>query len=78
MGNYHICEFCGNLCKQRMNGMCENCEETYRKIRSIVDDNPNTIVLEISNQTGVSVSRILSFVRNGYFIMKEGNIDIQK
>ena len=76
MANYRICEFCGNLCKQRTNRMCENCEETYRKIRSIVEDNPNTIVLEISNQTGVSVSRILSFVRNGYFIMKEGNIDI--
>ncbi|MEF2964802.1 hypothetical protein V3851_03090 [Paenibacillus sp. M1] len=76
MGNYKICDFCGNLYERTNNRMCQSCEEVYRKIRSIVEVKPDTIVLEISNQTGVSVSRILSFVRNGYFVMKEGTIEV--
>lgn len=74
MGNYQICDFCGNLCERTSKKMCKSCEENYLKIRSIVEVYPDTIVLDLSNQTGISVSRILSFVRNGYFTMKEGTI----
>ncbi len=78
MVNYRICDFCGNLYAKRTNQMCENCEKVYLKLRSIVEVYPDTIVLDLSNQTGISVSRILSFVRSGYFIMKEGTIEIHK
>jgi hypothetical protein len=75
MGNYQICDFCGNLYGKTDKKMCQSCEKSYLKIRSIVEVSPNTMVLDLSNQTGISVSRILSFVRNGYFIMKEGTIE---
>ncbi|GGH21443.1 hypothetical protein [Paenibacillus segetis] len=78
MGNYQICDFCGNLTEKNYIKMCADCEEMYNKIRSIVEVHPDTIVLDLSNQTGISVSRILSFVRNGYFTMKEGNVEVRK
>jgi len=72
MGNYQLCDFCGNLHEKRIKKMCQICEDSYIKVRSIVEANPNIMVYELSTQTGISVSRILAFVRNGYFIMKEG------
>ncbi|GIP55372.1 MULTISPECIES: hypothetical protein [Paenibacillus] len=77
MGNYRICDFCGNLYERSESRMCQSCETTYKKIRSIVEARPDTIVLDISNQTGISVSRILSFVKNGYFSMREGTIEVK-
>ncbi|MFD1956812.1 hypothetical protein ACFSL6_22195 [Paenibacillus thailandensis] len=79
MGNYHICAFCGNLHeKTNYHNMCKSCEEMYHKIRDVVVAYPDTIVLEVSNLTGISVSRILSFVKNGYFRMTEGTIEVLK
>lgn len=78
MGNYRICNYCGNLYEVKIKSMCSSCEKMYIKIRSIVEEFPDTIVLEISNQTGISVSRILSFAENGYFRLKEGTIEIIK
>ncbi|QAY65243.1 hypothetical protein [Paenibacillus protaetiae] len=79
MANYHICAFCGNLHeKADYRNMCKSCEGMYQKIRDVVVARPDTIVLEISNQTGVSVSRIISFVKNGYFSMTEGTIEVLK
>jgi len=77
MGNYQICDFCGNLSEKRSKKMCQNCEDNYNKIRAIIAAKPDTIVLDISNQTGISVSRILSFVKVGYFSMKEGSLDVK-
>lgn len=74
MGNYQICDFCGNLHEKTPRKMCQHCEQIYQQIRSIVEVSPDIMVLDISNQTGISVSRILSFVKNGFFIMKEGNM----
>lgn len=79
MGNYHICDFCGNLHeKTDYKNMCRSCEGMYQKIREIVVAYPDTMVLEISNQTGIGVSRILSFVKNGYFRLSEGAIELPK
>ncbi|MDQ0089036.1 hypothetical protein J2T12_002446 [Paenibacillus anaericanus] len=50
----------------------------YQKVRRIVEVHPDTIVLDLSNQTGVSVSRILAFVDNGFFTMKEGTVEVLK
>ena len=77
MGNYQICDFCGNLSEKRSKKMCQSCEDSYNKIRTIIEAYPDTIVLDISNQTGVSVSRILSFVKVGYFTMKEGALGVK-
>ncbi|WP_018752909.1 hypothetical protein [Paenibacillus sanguinis] len=72
MGNYQICDFCGNLCEKSSKKMCKSCEEAYEKIRSIVEVYPDTMVIDISKQTGISASKILSFARNGFFVLKEG------
>lgn len=78
MGNYQICGFCGHLYERNNHRMCNSCDEMYQKIRRIVETSPDTMVLNISLQTGVSVSRIMSFVENGYFRLNEGSIDVSK
>lgn len=77
MGNYSICKICGNLYERRNKPICKSCEELYEKIRSIVEKKPDTIILEISNQTGISVSKILAFANNGYFTINEGTIGMK-
>lgn len=78
MANYRICDFCGSFYEVQVKSMCSSCEKMYVEIRSIVEDRPDTIVLEISNQTGISVSRILAFANRGYFRLKEGTIEVIK
>ncbi|SDE90480.1 hypothetical protein SAMN04488542_103159 [Fontibacillus panacisegetis] len=75
MGNYQICDFCGNLSEKTSRKMCKSCEDAYLKIRSIVEVYPDTMVIDISKQTGISASKILAFARNGYFVLKEGTIE---
>lgn len=72
MGNYQICDFCGNLSERSSKKMCTDCQAAYEKIRSIVEAYPDTMVLDISKQTGISVSKILSFAQKGFFVLKEG------
>jgi hypothetical protein len=78
MGNYQICGFCGHLFERNDKRMCNSCDEMYQRIRRIVVTSPDTMVLNISLQTGVSVSRIMSFVENGYFRLKEDSIEVSK
>ncbi|MBA9084123.1 hypothetical protein FHR92_000577 [Fontibacillus solani] len=75
MGNYQICDFCGNLSQKTNNKMCKSCEKDYHNIRSIVEVHPDTMVIDISRQTGISVSKILAFARNGFFVLKEGPME---
>lgn len=78
MGNYQICEFCGHLYERNNKRMCNSCDEMYQRIRQIVETSPDTMVLNISLQTGVSVSRIMSFVENGYFRINKDSIEVSK
>lgn len=71
MGNYQICDFCGNLSEKSSMKMCRDCQADYEKIRGIVEVRPDTMVLDISKQTGISVSKILSFGEKGFFVVKE-------
>lgn len=75
MGNYQICDFCGNLSEKRSRKMCASCEEDYRQIRGIVEAKPDTMVIDISRQTGIRVSKIIAFAQKGFFILNEGTIE---
>ncbi|AZS16734.1 hypothetical protein [Paenibacillus lutimineralis] len=75
MGNYQICDFCGNLSERRSRKMCPSCEDAYFKIRSIAEVKPDMMVIDISRQTGISVSKIIAFAQKGFFILKEGTIE---
>lgn len=77
MGNYSLCKVCGNLYEKTSKQTCSSCNEIYYKIRSLVEAKPDTIVLEISTQTGVSVSKILSFVKHGFFEMNGGTMEVK-
>jgi hypothetical protein len=74
MPNYQICDYCGNLYEKKPRNMCKTCENNYHTIFDLVSGNPRLMVLDISHQTGISVSRILSFVEKGFFVMIEGTV----
>lgn len=74
MGSYEICDFCGNLAEKTKYHMCHRCREGYLHIRSIIEENPNATVLEISNRTGLTIKKIHTFVNKGYFSIKEGSM----
>ncbi len=78
MGNYQICDYCGNLHVKTVKKMCGDCERNYNKIHDMIVEHGNRTVLDISNHTGVSVRKILTFVERGFFIMKEGTIEENK
>lgn len=67
-----ICEYCGNLAETTTNKMCPACRKEYQQIRQLVVDHPNITIIAVSQKTGVSVSKIQTFVRKGWFIMGEG------
>ena len=75
MGSYQICNFCDNLFEMTNNKMCQDCLQSYKKIRSVVENTSGITVLEVSSQTGISTSKIRAFAQNGYFIMSEGGIE---
>ncbi len=75
MGNYQICDFCGNLYAKTVGKMCGDCERNYHRLRDIIVAHPGMTVLELSNHTGITVRKILTFVERGFFIMREGTIE---
>ena len=62
------CYTCGNLlgpgeysCK-----VCgQNDMDDYQMIRNYVRTNPNSNAMQIANATGISVSKILRYIKNG-------------
>jgi hypothetical protein len=74
MPSYKICDYCGNLHEKTVRNMCKTCESNYHTIFDLISGNPHLMVLDISHQTGINVSRILSFVEKGNFVMIEGTI----
>ncbi|MBY0050996.1 hypothetical protein EB820_20740 [Brevibacillus agri] len=52
--NEYSCHVCG-----------ENEMEDYRMIRNYVRSYPNSNAMQIANATGISVSKILRYIKNG-------------
>ncbi|MGG1663764.1 hypothetical protein [Brevibacillus sp. NRS-1366] len=50
----HSCKVCG-----------QNDMDDYRMIRNYVRSYPNSNAMQIANATGISVSKILRYIKNG-------------
>jgi hypothetical protein len=72
MSNHILCTFCGNLGPRTNTGICHSCMIDYERIKNYVLKNPDSILMEISNETKISVTKIMAFVRGGHFILVEG------
>jgi Zn finger protein HypA/HybF involved in hydrogenase expression len=65
------CRECGKLYLMERSFYCPDCkaeqEALYRTVRDFIKQNPNSTVLEIHLQTGISIAKILEMQKNEYF-----------
>ncbi|PSL48603.1 hypothetical protein B0H94_104204 [Salsuginibacillus halophilus] len=65
------CKSCGMKPSTGELNYCEDCmtkdQHDYQKIRAYLRLNPNANAMQIANETGISVSRITYFIKNGSF-----------
>ena len=67
-----FCEQCG-LPMPAAESACRSCTQEeldeYRVVREYLRMNPNSNAMQIANATGISVSRILRYIKNGSLTM---------
>lgn len=76
MGQYQICDYCGNLVERTNHPMCRKCLEQFTLVREVVGTRPNITVLEASRLTGVTINKIHLFAEKGWFILNQGAIEL--
>jgi hypothetical protein len=63
-----ICQKCGNI-KQAHEDVCRICNysdrDEYQIVREYLRKNPNSNAMQIANATGISVSKILRYIKTG-------------
>ena len=63
------CKLCGNLFRSSGRDVCEKCKKSeddeYRKVKDYLRKRPQAAVFEVSQKTGVAISRIHTFIRQG-------------
>jgi len=63
-----ICQKCGNI-KPAGEDVCRICSysdrDEYHIVRDFLRNHPNSNAMQIANATGISVSKILRYIRTG-------------
>jgi hypothetical protein len=64
------CKVCGSLMLQRKSGMCEDCQrkmdESYRRVRDFLRERPASTLLEVHQETGISLPTLLKIMHVEY------------
>ncbi len=72
------CKRCGKLIGDTPSGYCDTCKSTdpaysnLHKVKDYLYDNPNSNMTVVSRHTGVSISEITRFIRDGAIIEISG------
>lgn len=63
------CPRCGKIFSKMSKPICDDCvreeEEIFQKLKKYIDDNPGNTLEQISEETGVSVKKIMKFMKDG-------------
>lgn len=63
------CPRCGRIFTKMSNPICDDCvkaeEELFQTVKKYIDDNPNNTLEQVSEATGVSVRKILKYLKDG-------------
>lgn len=63
------CPRCGKIFSKMSNPICDDCvkaeEEIFQMIKKYLDDNPNNTLEQVSEETGISVRKILKYLKDG-------------
>lgn len=74
------CKVCGRIYKYDGFRICLNCrrleEETFRKVKEYLYNHPLSTIQVVSEETGVSTQKILSYLREGRLEIAEGNTNL--
>lgn len=74
------CRRCGDLYQSTGARFCSAClkleEEEYHMVRQYIREHPDAPVLQVSQATGVSTTRIYEFVRKGKLIAHSTESDL--
>lgn len=74
------CKRCGRLYTYTGNDLCPECykqdEEDFIKVRDYLDVHPLATMMEISQNTQVSVKKIMDFLKEGRLILTSNNVNI--
>jgi hypothetical protein len=64
----HICDKCGSII-QANDAICQYCcqieMDEYKIVRDYLRRYPNSNAMQIANATGISISNILKYIKNG-------------
>ena len=73
-----MCKRCNGIFEVGIKGYCDKCnarnEKDFQAILDYLDKNPDAIVLEIIDKTGVTLRTLNRFVAEGGISYKESNI----
>ena len=77
--NLSNCPECGRMYVKNSFGMCEPCrnsEETdFAAIKNYIEEiNSSCTLVELTNATGVSIKKILGYIREGRLVATQGMI----
>lgn len=72
--DFRNCPVCGKVFRFVSRNLCPDCiaeeEKEYEKVRSYVRDHEGANITEVSEATGVSVEKIIRFLREGRLVAK--------
>ncbi len=78
--NIKNCVKCGKVYVYDNYKLCRNCrkleEEDFQKVKQYIYDNPGATMQEISSETGVSIQRIMKYLREGRLQLREENYNL--
>lgn len=71
------CRKCGKIYAYDGHKVCSSCrkeeEEEFQKVKGYLYDNPDSTVQEISSETGISVHKIMRYLREGRLQLRGDN-----
>ncbi|MCL2616816.1 MAG: hypothetical protein FWD96_04135 [Defluviitaleaceae bacterium] len=74
--NVKNCPECGKMYMQNSFGMCDACrlgeEAGFQAIKDYISEHPNSTVIEVSQETGVRINRIMGYIREGRLMATPG------
>lgn len=75
--NVKNCKKCGKIYNYDGFPICYHCrkeeDELFQRVREYIYDNPQATIHVVSEETGVSTKKILSFLRQGRLEIKDGH-----
>lgn len=76
--DFSNCPRCGKLFQRFASPICDSCikseDEDFLRIKEYINDNPGSSMAIVADGTGVSLKRILKYLKEGRLELAEGSV----